>query len=220
VGQRIDLVADGFLFDMDGTLVDSTAVVEALWTEFGEEYGIDPADLIDFSHGRQTIDTLNQFMPDRSGEERIAIAQAIAAAEVRRIEGITEIAGAAALIDALVETKARVALVTSADRELAQSRMRASGIRMPDVLVTAEDVDLGKPDPEGYLRAAERLGVPIETCVAFEDAAAGLTAAVASGAHVVVVGGHNSPVAAGLDRMPDFMGLSVTSEADGVHIRG
>src|SRR5262249_18802741 len=150
---------------MDGTLVDSTAVVEIVWTEFGQEYGIDPAALIAFSHGRQTIDTLNQFMPDRSDAERTATAQAIAAAEVHRTEGIRQIAGAAALIDALIEMKAPVALVTSADRELAESRMRTSGVRMPDVSVVAEDVECGKPDPDGYVRAAARLGVPIEDCV-------------------------------------------------------
>ena len=219
VSRPLDIAAAGVLFDMDGTLIDSTAVVEAVWTAFGERHGIDPSEVLAFAHGRQPIDTLARFLPDRGEHERLALARALIDEEVRRTDDITEIAGAAALIDRLVAMRAPVALVTSARRDLAVSRMRAGGVLLPRVLVTSDDVERGKPDPDGYRRAAEQLGVPIERCVAFEDADAGLTAAIASGAHVVVVGGHDSPVTSGLDRIPDFTGVTVDRDGDGVRIR-
>jgi sugar-phosphatase len=92
--------------------------------------------------------------------------------------------------------------------------MRAAGVPVPEVLVAAEDVAAGKPSPEGYLRAAALLGVDPRDCVVFEDAEAGLRAAVASGGQVVVVGGHESAITDGLPRIADFTGLSV-SRADG-----
>src|SRR5262245_12951471 len=110
---------------MDGTLVDSNKAVEAAWTTFGEQHGIDPATVLAFAHGRQTIDTLTRFLPDWNPEDRQVLAQALLDEEVRQTHGITEIAGAAGLIDALVAMRAPVALVTSATRELAASRMRA-----------------------------------------------------------------------------------------------
>jgi mannitol-1-/sugar-/sorbitol-6-phosphatase len=219
VGHPLDIAAAGVLFDMDGTLIDSTAAVEAVWTSFGEQHGIEPSEVLAFAHGRQPIDTLTRFLPDRSEHERLALARALTDHEVRLTDDITEVAGAAALIGSLVAMRAPVALVTSARRDLAVSRMKAGGVLVPDVLVTSEDVERGKPDPEGYRRAAALLGVPVERCVVFEDAEAGLTAAIASGAHVVVVGGHDSPVTSGLDRIPDFTSVTVELDGDGVRVR-
>ena len=221
VPQHLDLRAAGVLFDMDGTLIDSTPVVEAIWTRFGERHGLDPAQILAFAHGRQPIDTLTRFLPEHSHEERLDLARALVNEEIRRTDGITEIAGAATLIGALLAMGARVGIVTSANRTLATVRLRAGGVPIPEVLVTSEDVERGKPDPDGYRRAAALLGVPVEACVVFEDAEAGLAAAVASGAHVIVVGGHESPVTTGLDRVRDYAAVTVEPGADGgVRIRG
>ncbi len=105
-------------------------------------------------------------------------------------------------------------MVTSASRELARLRMQAAGVTVPEALVAAEDVEVGKPSPEGYLRAAALLGVDPADCVMFEDAEAGLQAAVASGGQVVVVGDHVSATTEGLPRIADFTGLTV-SRVDG-----
>ncbi|MDR6611770.1 HAD-IA family hydrolase [Leifsonia sp. 1010] len=202
-----EISAAGFLFDMDGTLVDSTAVVESVWTAFADRYGLDATALLAYAHGRQAVDTVAHFLPALTDEERAELVGALVAEEVTRTDGIVEIPGAVALLRRLVADGAPVAVVTSAPRELAVGRLRAAGVPVPDVLVAAEDVSRGKPDPEGYLRAAEQLGVPIGDCVVFEDAEAGIAAAVASGAQVVVVGSHESAVTAGLDRLTDYAGF-------------
>ncbi|MFZ7087283.1 HAD-IA family hydrolase [Curtobacterium sp. RRHDQ10] len=228
--SRIDRAARGILFDMDGTLVDSTAIVEAAWGSFGADHGIDPATILAFSHGRQTMDTVTHFLPDLSEDDRLAVAHALVADEVRRTSDvggpdgageIVEIEGAAAFVDALADLGVPVALVTSAPRDLAVSRMQAAGIRVPDVVVTAEDVPRGKPAPDCYLQGAALLGLDPADCIAFEDAPAGVASAIAAGTQVVVVGTLTSAETAGLERLPGYDGVSATIEPDGrVRIRG
>jgi sugar-phosphatase len=218
--QRFDITVAGCLFDMDGTVVDSTAIVEAVWTEFADRHDLDAAEVIAFSHGRQTIDTVTQFLRHHTDAERRRIAFELADHEVRRTEGIVEIVGAAALIGALRQAGAPVALVTSAERDLAVSRMTAAAITLPDVVVSAEDVARGKPAPDAYLLAAQLLDVPVAECVAFEDAEAGLTAALASGALTVAVGPHVSAMTKRLRRLPHFGGLVVTRRGNRFRISG
>ena len=177
-----------------------------VWSAFGGRHGLDPSTILAFAHGRQAADTVAHFLPELSAEERSALVAGLLAEEVTRTDGIVEVPGAGALLAALAERGVPVAIVTSAPRELAVARLDAAGVGIPEVLVAAEDVERGKPDPSCYLLAAERLGVPIERCVVFEDAEAGLAAAVASGGRVVVVGGHASPTTDGLARIRDYSG--------------
>lgn len=218
--SRIDRTAAGVLFDMDGTLVDSTPIVVAAWTAFGLAHDLDPATILAFSHGRQTIDTIRHFFPDHTPDEQRAIAEELVGDEVARTDGIAEIPGAAAFVTALTAAGARIALVTSAPRGLALDRMAAAGVPVPDVVVTAEDVEHGKPAPDCYLHAAALLRLAPADCIAFEDADAGLSAAVAAGAQTVVVGEHESAVTAGLDRLVDLRDVVVTTEGDRVRVRG
>ena len=208
---RAECLADGILFDMDGTLVDSTAVVEAAWARFADRFGLRVADILAYSHGRLTIDTVRRFLP--AGHDVEAVVRDMQQWELVRTDGIVEVPGAAALLRAL--SGARVAVVTSAPRELALRRLAAAGIEVPAVVVAAEDVAAGKPDPSGYLQGARALGVSAERCIAFEDADAGLRAALASGARTVVVGAFDSETARGLDRVPDFCDVRARVEPDG-----
>ncbi|MFJ7288780.1 HAD-IA family hydrolase [Curtobacterium sp. AB451] len=216
----IDIVASGVLFDMDGTLVDSTAVVEATWSRFGERHGIDPAEILAFSHGRQAISTIERFLPDLDHDEQVRIADSLVAEESASTEGIAEIPGAAAFVDRLLAAGVPVALVTSAPRDLAAGRMAAAGLAMPGAFVPSEDVEHGKPHPDGYLRGAALLGVDAADCVAFEDAPAGLEAAIASGATTVVVGTLDADVTAGLYRVTGYDGITVEREGTAFRIRG
>ena len=216
----IDIVASGVLFDMDGTLVDSTAVVEATWTRFGHANGIDPDEILAFSHGRQAISTIQRFLPDLDTDEQLRIAAALVAEESASTEGIFEIPGAAAFVERLLDAGVPVALVTSAPRDLAVGRMAAAGLSMPTAFVPSEDVEHGKPHPDGYLRGAALLGVDPRDCVAFEDAPAGLESAIASGATTVVVGPHESDVTAGLYRVSSYEGITVERDGSAFRIRG
>jgi mannitol-1-/sugar-/sorbitol-6-phosphatase len=214
--MTLDLTVGAVLLDMDGTLVDSTAVVEAMWSRFAAEHGLDPAVLIPASHGRQTIDTMRGFLPDLDPAEVSRLERAFSDEEVRRTEGIVQVPGAAALVVALAGLP--VAVVTSASRALATSRMGAAGVPVPATMVTPADITRGKPDPQGYQHAAGLLDVPIEDCVIFEDAEAGIAAARASGAHVVVVGTHESALTDGLPRVPDLRGVRVTADAGRIRL--
>ncbi len=176
------LRADAVLLDMDGTLVDSNALVEQVWTEFALELGIEAEEVIAFAHGRPSRDTIAAFAPDAIAhwEEHIHHAEAT------RFHESTAIPGAVAFTQAL--PRGRWAVVTSALREPAHARLTGVGIEVPDVLIGAQDVLYGKPDPEGYLTAAFALTTPPERCLVFEDTDAGIQAARAAGCRAVAMG--------------------------------
>lgn len=172
-----------FLFDMDGTLLNSIAAAERVWATWAERHGLDVAAFLKTIHGARAIDTITrQALP---GVDAQAEAQWITEAELEDVEGVVEIAGAVEFLNALPGDQ--WALVTSAPRALALRRMQAAGINPPAVLVTAEDVASGKPDPACYVLGAQRLGVAVQDCLVFEDASVGIRAGEAAGADVMVV---------------------------------
>jgi mannitol-1-/sugar-/sorbitol-6-phosphatase len=177
-----------FLFDMDGTLLDSSAVVERVWRTWATEHGVDVEKLMSSMHGVRAEDTIRRFAKPTTdiAKETDWILQA----ELGDVEGIVAVDGIHALIERLRPRE--WAVVTSATRALAEVRLGAANIPIPEVFVTAEEVQRGKPDPQGFLLAAERLGVRIEDCLVFEDSPAGVQAGKAAGAHVAIVGGHVS----------------------------
>jgi sugar-phosphatase len=198
------------LFDMDGTLVDSTAVVEQVWGEFAARYGLDLGEILRTSHGVQARDTVTRFAP--AGADVTALTAELGAMERVRTQGIVPLPGAARLLAALPGDA--VALVTSADRILAGIRMNAAGLPMPATAVTAELVTRGKPDPEGYLKAAANLGVDPEDAVVFEDAPAGIAAGVAAGIRTVAVGPNTGPLPAGVLHIQDYSAVAVETGKD------
>ncbi|MCA1189010.1 MULTISPECIES: HAD-IA family hydrolase [unclassified Saccharopolyspora] len=202
------------LFDMDGTLVDSTAVVERTWRDFAARHGLDAADILADSHGRRGGETVARHLP--AGADVAAETARVDEQELRDLDGVVAIPGAAELLAGL--PAGSWALVTSAGPELAARRMAAVGLPMPDVVVTGEDVRRGKPDPEGYLRAAAALGVPATEALIFEDAEAGIEAARAAGGRVVVVGFRTGPATSGLPRIADFTGVRADSAESGLTV--
>ncbi len=209
--QGTILRAEALLFDMDGTLVDSTPAVHRVWRRWGARHGIDGETLVRASHGRKAIETVRLYAPE--GLDVAAEVAALTAEEIADIDGIVPIPGVTSLLDGLPPD--RWAVVTSAERPLALVRLRAAGLPLPKVLITAEDATVGKPDPQGYLRAAAALNRPAASCLVFEDAPAGLVAGRAAGAQVIAVANPlQQSELAGETWIPDFTALRLASVAD------
>lgn len=168
----------GLLFDNDGVLIDSTAAVEASWRAFASWYDLPADDVLTRVHGRRSRDVIAHYadrLPVPSDE---AFARYIDVC-VREFAEVTVLPGAAKLISSLPPHG--WAVVTSGTRIVTEARMAAAGLSRPPVLITAEDVPTGKPDPAPYRIAAERLDLNPADCLAVEDAPAGLASAHAAG---------------------------------------
>jgi sugar-phosphatase len=177
----------GFLFDLDGTLVDSLPAVERAWINWAKRRGINPQDVLDFIHGKQAITSLRHFMP---GESEAAIQQEfllLEQVEAQDTDGVTALPGAAALLARLNALDIPWAIVTSGSIPVATARRNAGGLPQPEVFITAEQVKHGKPQPDAYLLGAERLGLAPQDCVVVEDAAAGVLSGLAAGCQVIAV---------------------------------
>ncbi|WP_411392489.1 HAD family hydrolase [Pseudomonas sp. MPB23] len=202
-----------FLFDMDGTLLNSIAAAERVWSIWAERHGLDVTAFLTTIHGARAIDTITrQALP---GVDPEVEAQWITEAELNDVEGVIAIPGAIAFLSSLPGDQ--WALVTSAPRELALRRLQAAGIAPPAVLVTAEDVAAGKPDPACYVLGAQRLGVSVQDCLVFEDAPVGIRAGEAAGTDVMVVTAtHLQPMATPHPSIDGYEQLQARRAADGL----
>jgi sugar-phosphatase len=180
------LTARALLLDMDGTLVNSDAVVERIWRRWAERHGLDADEVMKVVHGRQGHASMAVLLPDRPVEQNLADNTRMLAEETADVEGVVAIPGAPEFLASLHGLPH--ALVTSADVALSTARMAAAGLGLPDVRVTAESVGASKPDPEGFLKGAAELGVDPADCIVFEDSGAGIAAGRAAGMRVVGVG--------------------------------
>ena len=206
--------AEAVLCDMDGTLVDSSAVVESMWSSFAHDHGMSERfdEIMAYSPGRTGLDTIRRFLPELTADEQDAIYKRLAREEIVLTTGrMTEILGAAALMTALIDAGIPLALVTSAPIELMRVRMEEAGVPIPPAVVSAGDVERGKPDPAPYLKAAEILGVPISSCLVLEDAASGYIAARRAGAQVLLVGDGVPEADPHVPRIADFTGITFTT---------
>jgi sugar-phosphatase len=169
------------LFDMDGTLVTSDEAVERAWTTWAHEYGVDPAAVLAIAHGSPAEATADRMLPGLDLAARTQAANRQLALQYDDLSDVAAAPGAAEVLATIERLGMPWAVVTSADRQLAKARLGAAGIDAL-VLVTVEDIKNGKPDPEGYLRAAELLETPPSACLVVEDAEVGLQAGRAAGA--------------------------------------
>jgi sugar-phosphatase len=177
----------GFLFDLDGTLVDSLPAVERSWINWAQSRGVNPQEVLAFIHGKQAITSLRHFMQGESEEEIQREFSALEAIEARDTDGVVALPGAHALLNQLVALNIPWAIVTSGTVPVAHARHAAAGLPQPAVFITAEQVVHGKPQPDAYLLGAKMLGLPPESCVVIEDAPAGVLAGLAAGCKVIAV---------------------------------
>ncbi len=185
------------LFDMDGVLVDSTRAVARVWHQWAVEHGFDPDHVVTRAHGRPSLATVREFLPDA---DHVAENREVERREMADLEGVVLLPGSASLLKALPPD--RWTIVTSCTRPLAETRLRAAGLPVPERMVTSNDIQHGKPHPDPYLRGASMLGFSAEDCVVVEDVPAGIRAGKAAGARVIAFRttvGEPELIAAGAD---------------------
>ena len=183
MSPHLHLPARGLLFDNDGVLVDSDASVATSWSRWAEVYGLDPAEVTGMVHGRRAADTVALLVP---ADRRPQAAALIDRFELEDVAGVTAVPGAVDLVTGL--PAGMWAVVTSGTRTLAGARLAAAGLPQPAVFVTAEDVDAGKPDPQGYAAAAAALGLDPAQALVLEDSVSGVQVGLAAGCAVVGIG--------------------------------
>jgi len=174
------ITCSALLFDLDGVLIDSTPAVIRVWSRWAIAHGFDPAEVVRTAHGRPSISTIRDYLPDADYEAENCVVES---GELADLNGVVPLPGARELLSALPAD--RWTIVTSCTRPLAEVRLGAAGLPLPERLVTCDDVKNGKPDPEPYLKGASLLGVPARDCVVVEDAPAGIRAGKAAGARVI-----------------------------------
>ncbi|HEX7432936.1 MAG TPA: HAD-IA family hydrolase [Anaerolineaceae bacterium] len=173
---------DAVLFDLDGVLVDSRHCVERHWLEWAGQHHLNTDKVLHYAHGRRTVETIRLVAPYLNVERE---ATELETEEAYDTAGLVKIPGALELLQSIPPDAWGIA--TSGTHATASTRLAFGGLPVPDVLISAEDVVAGKPDPEPYLFAAIMLGVKPASCVVIEDTPAGIQAGRAAGMHVVGV---------------------------------
>ncbi|PKR55163.1 HAD-IA family hydrolase [Thalassospira marina] len=207
-GQRFA----AFLFDMDGTIVNSIEIAENAWGDWARRHGLNVAEVTHAMHGVRAAETIARFAPP--GTDIDQEVDLLTEAEFQTIDKIRQIGDAARFLSSL--PRDRWAIVTSAPHRLASQRITAAGLPMPDILITAEDVTAGKPAPDCFLAAAKRLGFDASDCLVWEDAPAGITAGKAAGAKVMIVTEtHKAPADVPGQSIINYSNLACDQDADG-----
>lgn len=214
LGELTDRTFDAVLFDMDGTLINSIPAVVRCWVRWAEEFGVDPAGLVGM-HGVPAKGVIAALLPD---ESRWAEAHdRIVELEVNDTADVVRLPGAAEALTTLPPD--RVAIATSCTRPLAEARIRATELPVPEVLVTVEQTAVGKPAPDPFLLAAQRLGADPTRCLVVEDATSGIQAGRAAGCATLAVLTHLEPGSSGADaEVADLSTVRFEVSDDGVRV--
>lgn len=199
------LTCYAILFDLDGVLIDSSSCITRHWQEWANQHDLDIHQIMHIAHGMRTIETIRAVAPDLDAEEET---RRFTAHEIADTQGVVAIAGAAETLAAL-PTQAW-ALVTSGSRELVMARLARTGLPVPGVLVSGDDVRQGKPSPEPYLAAARKLGLTAARCIVIEDAPAGVESGKKAGMRVVGIAATH-PREALLERGADVVVEALTN---------
>ena len=208
---RLTLRAAALLLDMDGTLVHSTDEVETVWRLWCRRHQLAPEPVLAMCHGLRSREVIRALAPQLDMAQEVALLDELEIHHTGRGEAIM---GSRALLTRLPAE--RWALVTSASQRVARHRLESAGLPLPTLLVGAEDVVHGKPDPEPYLLGAERLGVAPANCLVFEDAPAGIQSALRAGCAVVQVGGKRLLDPAVIAVIQDWRQVSVEVDEKGM----
>jgi sugar-phosphatase len=168
------------LFDLDGVLINSTPAVARVWAQWALEHGFNPEEVVARAHGRPSLTTVKEYLPNADHELEN---KEVERREIEDLEGVVPLPGALDLLASLPED--RWTIVTSCTRPLAEVRIKAAGLPLPGKMITSNDIQHGKPNPEPYLKGASILGFPAQECVVLEDVPAGVRAGKSAGARVI-----------------------------------
>ncbi|MDW6001413.1 HAD-IA family hydrolase [Vibrio mangrovi] len=204
------------LFDLDGTLIDSLAAVNRAWTAFATRQDLDPEHILHHIHGRPASESVAEFM---AGKPQSEIEQEIAwlkEAESSDTDGIIPIEGAIEFLHQLNEYRVPWAIVTSGNDSVAYARIKAANLPQPEIVITADQITRGKPDPEPYLLGANALGFKAQECLVFEDALAGVRSGLAAGSQVigVLTQAKDSQALMGVSTMTNYTRLTLEQDAE------
>lgn len=183
----LTLNCQAILFDLDGTLVESTFFIERLWQDWGLQHGIAPQQMSEVMHGRPAVEIINIVAPHLSATEEV---YALETNEISLMDGMRIYPGAKELLSSLPAKQ--WAIVTSGSSRVASARLAYAKLPRPEVFITADAVRAGKPAPDGYLLAANRLHVHPSDCIVMEDAPAGIQAGKAAGMKVIGIASSHS----------------------------
>lgn len=209
----LTLRAEALLLDMDGTLVHSTTEVETVWRLWCQSHRLDPEPVLAMCHGVRSREVIRALAPQLDLAREVALLDEL---EIQHAGVAEPIAGARTLLGAL--SPARWVLVTSASQRVARHRLASAGLPLPRLLIGAEDVVRGKPDPEPYLLAARRLGLAPADCLVFEDAPAGIRSALQAGCQVVQIGGDKRLDDGVRARLEDWRQIRLTEDEAGLQL--
>ena len=209
----LTLRAEALLLDMDGTLVHSTTEVETVWRLWCQSHRLDPAPVLAMCHGVRSREVIRALAPQLDLAREVALLDEL---EIQHAGVAEPIAGARTLLGAL--SPARWVLVTSASQRVARHRLASAGLPLPRLLIGAEDVVRGKPDPEPYLLAARQLGLAPADCLVFEDAPAGIRSALQAGCQVVQIGGDKRLDGGVRARLEDWRQIRLTEDEAGLQL--
>jgi sugar-phosphatase len=216
LNESVGVIAKGILFDMDGVLVSSIGSVRRCWRRWAKMYGVPNAEEYEVPHGVRAIDIVKALRPDIDPREGL---RAIEDMEVQDVADLQVLPGVKTLLAGL--PLERWAIVTSSTRRLLLVRLKAAGLTVPERIISADDVERGKPDPEPYRRGAELLGLRPEDCVVVEDAPSGVGAGKAAGCRVLgVLGTHSAAELHEADWVVGSLeGLAVVVDGAGLELR-
>ncbi len=209
----LTLRAEALLLDMDGTLVHSTTEVETVWRLWCQSHRLDPEPVLAMCHGVRSREVIRALAPQLDLAREVALLDEL---EIQHAGVAEPIAGARTLLGAL--SPARWVLVTSASQRVARHRLASAGLPLPRLLIGAEDVVRGKPDPEPYLLAARQLGLTPADCLVFEDAPAGIRSALQAGCQVVQIGGDKRLDDGVRARLEDWRQIRLTEDEAGLQL--